>query len=138
MGTADRCQKYWHTPHPSLGIVVLVVIFFAYPSAVATAIGENPISRWGGGDPSGGGFSEWLETLTWMRYNTPDPGLDYLAVYDKPANNKYPYPDTAYGVMSWWDYGHVITYWHTGYPMRTRSRRVLVEENRTLLALPPS
>ncbi|MBU4139763.1 MAG: oligosaccharyl transferase, archaeosortase A system-associated, partial [Euryarchaeota archaeon] len=97
----------------SLAIVVIVVIFFAYPSAVATAIGENPISRWGGSEPSGGGFSEWLETMTWMRYNTPDPGLDYLAVYKAPQNltAPYSYPDTAYGVMSWWDYGHVITYW---------------------------
>ncbi|MBU4374233.1 MAG: hypothetical protein KJ714_07315 [Euryarchaeota archaeon] len=66
---------------------------------------------WGGGDPSGGGFSEWLETLTWMRYNTPDPGIDYLAIYEKPKNSTYPYPDTTYGVMSWWDYGHIITYW---------------------------
>jgi dolichyl-diphosphooligosaccharide--protein glycosyltransferase len=95
----------------SLGITVIVVIFFAYPSIVTTAIGENPISRWGGGEPSGGGFSEWLETMTWMRYNTPDPGMDYLAIYDQPKNSTYPYPDTAYGVMSWWDYGHFITYW---------------------------
>lgn len=95
----------------SLAIAVLVVIFFAYPSAVATAIGENPISRDGGGEPSGGGYSEWLETLTWMRANTPDPGMDYLAIYDQPKNGTYPYPDSAYGVMSWWDYGHVITYW---------------------------
>lgn len=97
----------------SLAIAVFVVIFFVYPSAIATAIGENPISRWGGGEPSGGGFSEWLETLTWMRYNTPDPGMDYLASYKVPKNMSapYQYPDTAYGVMSWWDYGHVITYW---------------------------
>ncbi len=97
----------------SLVIVIFIVLFFVYPSAIATAIGENPISRWGGGDPSGGGFSEWFETLTWMRYNTPDPGMDYLAVYNVPKNLSapYPYPDTAYGVMSWWDYGHVITYW---------------------------
>jgi asparagine N-glycosylation enzyme membrane subunit Stt3 len=83
------------------------MLFFAYPSAVATVIGENPISRWGGGEPSGSRFSEWLETMTWMRYNTPDPGIDYLAIYEKPKNSTYPYPDTAYGVMSWWDYGHV-------------------------------
>jgi oligosaccharyl transferase (archaeosortase A-associated) len=95
----------------SLATVLVVLIFFAYPSAVATAIGENPISRWGGGEPSGGGFSEWYETLTWMRDNTPDPGIDYLAVYEQPKNGTYPYPDTAYGVMSWWDYGHIITYW---------------------------
>ncbi|NJD77047.1 MAG: oligosaccharyl transferase, archaeosortase A system-associated [Candidatus Methanoperedens sp.] len=58
------------------------------------------------------GFFEWHDALTWMRYNTPDPGLDYYAIYQKPKNGStYPYPETAYGVMSWWDYGHVITYW---------------------------
>ncbi len=95
----------------SMVLVAMVVLFFAYPSANATAIGENPDSKWGGGEPSGGGFSEWLETLTWMRGNTPDPGMNYLAIYDKPTNGTFPYPDTAYGVMSWWDYGHIITYW---------------------------
>ncbi len=94
----------------SLIIVMVVVLFFAYPSALATAIGEQPISKWEQGDPSGGGFYEWHETLTWMHDNTPDPGIDYFAIYKEPKNGTYPYPDTAYGVMSWWDYGHVITY----------------------------
>ncbi len=88
----------------------MLLLFFAYPAFSET---YTKYSRWGGGEPSGGGFGEWYETLTWMRYNTPDPGMDYLAVYKKPENLSipYPYPDTAYGVMSWWDYGHVITYW---------------------------
>ena len=59
----------------------------------------------------GGDYYQWNESLTWMRYNTPDPGLDFNAVYDHPsAGESFEYPDTAYGVMSWWDYGHVITY----------------------------
>lgn len=98
----------------SLLIAIIVVIFFTYPSSVATVFGANgqpPISKYGGGEPSGEGMGEWLETLTWMRDNTPGPGLDYLAIYKEPKNGTYPYPDTAYGVMSWWDYGHVITYW---------------------------
>lgn len=98
----------------SLVIIALVVIFFVYPSFVTTAIGtENrgPDSRWGGGEPSGGGFAEWLETLNWMKINTPDPGIDYFDVYEKSNEGTYSYPDTAYGVMSWWDYGHIITYW---------------------------
>ncbi len=95
-------------------LVILLVLFFAYPSFVVTAIGTKdrpPISTWGGGEPSGGGFSEWLNVLNWMRYNTPDPGLDYFAIYEQPKNGTYQYPDSAYGVMSWWDYGHIITYW---------------------------
>jgi dolichyl-diphosphooligosaccharide--protein glycosyltransferase len=91
-------------------LVVMILLFFAYPAFSET---YTKYSRWGGSEPSGGGYGEWLDALTWMRYNTPDPGLDYLAIYEMPKNRSspYPYPDTAYGVMSWWDYGHVITYW---------------------------
>jgi len=122
----------------SLVTVLVVLIFFAYPSAVATAIGENPISRWGGGEPSGGGFSEWLETLTWMRYNTPDPGVDYLEIYDQPKNGTYPYPDTSYGVMSWWDYGHIITYWAHRIPNANPFQAGIGEEYRMFQGHPLS
>ncbi len=88
-------------------LVAMLVLFFASPSFETT----TKIAGWGGGEPSGGGYGEWLDALSWMRYNTPDPGLDYLAIYDKPKNSTYPYSETAYGVMSWWDYGHIITYW---------------------------
>jgi oligosaccharyl transferase (archaeosortase A-associated) len=95
-------------------LVAVVVLFFVYPSLVITAIGtatSAPQSRYGGSDPSGGGYDQWMEALNWMRNNTPDPGLDYSATYEQPKNGMYPYPDSAYGVMSWWDYGHTITYW---------------------------
>ena len=50
---------------------------------------------------------DWRESLEWMEAHTPDTGVDYLRIYDE---NTFKYPDTAYGVMSWWDYGHLITY----------------------------
>jgi dolichyl-diphosphooligosaccharide--protein glycosyltransferase len=58
-----------------------------------------------------GGFYEWNSAMTWMRNNTPDTGLDYYGTYERPEVGMYNYPEKAYGVMSWWDYGHVITYW---------------------------
>ena len=55
----------------------------------------------------------WYSSLVWMRENTPDPFGDpdfYYALYEKPkAGEAYDYPESAYGVMSWWDYGHWIT-----------------------------
>jgi dolichyl-diphosphooligosaccharide--protein glycosyltransferase len=58
------------------------------------------------------GYFEWYFAMDWMKNNTPDTGVDYLGTYERPPKGeKYPYPDTAYGVMSWWDYGHIITYW---------------------------
>jgi dolichyl-diphosphooligosaccharide--protein glycosyltransferase len=55
----------------------------------------------------------WCETLTWLKNNSPEPfGKSdvYYAMVPTPANNaNYAYPNTAYGVMAWWDYGHWIT-----------------------------
>ncbi|HTY53484.1 MAG TPA: oligosaccharyl transferase, archaeosortase A system-associated [Methanomicrobiales archaeon] len=50
---------------------------------------------------------DWKESLEWMGNHTPDPGVDYYGIFDK-AN--FTYPASAYGVMSWWDYGHQITF----------------------------
>jgi dolichyl-phosphooligosaccharide-protein glycotransferase len=50
---------------------------------------------------------DWKEALVWMGNNTPDPGINYLEIYDPET---FRYPDQSYGVMSWWDYGHLITY----------------------------
>ncbi len=50
---------------------------------------------------------DWREATAWMEKNTPDTGVDYYAVYDK---NTWTLPDEAYGIMSWWDYGHIILY----------------------------
>ena len=84
------------------GIIILLILF--YPTATA----GYSYSKYGGGGPSYG----WREALLWMKGNTPDPGLDYYAIYPYPdrPGEPYPYyPPTAYGVMSWWDYGHWIT-----------------------------
>ncbi len=92
----------------SLIIVIAVVGFLPFDGSPYKISMQS--TEWGAVSP-GDGYYEWHDALTWMRYNTPDPGLDYYAIYQKPKNGTYPYPETAYGVMSWWDYGHIITYW---------------------------
>jgi len=58
---------------------------------------------------SGGPNTPWYNSLEWMQDNTPDTGLSYYGPYVRPPPGEpYPYPDTAYGVMSWWDYGFWI------------------------------
>jgi len=52
----------------------------------------------------------WYTSLTWLRENSPEPFGDadyYYALY--PPRDEFEYPDSAYGVMSWWDYGYFIT-----------------------------
>lgn len=49
----------------------------------------------------------WHDALEWLGENSPEPFEDpdfYYQSYERP----FEYPDTAYGVMSWWDYGYWI------------------------------
>jgi len=50
----------------------------------------------------------WCESLSWLKDNTPEPFGDpdfYYELHEKP----FQYPETAYGVTAWWDYGYWIT-----------------------------
>ena len=53
----------------------------------------------------------WYSSLSWLRENSPEPFGDpdfFYASY--PPKRDFEYPESAYGVMSWWDYGYWITY----------------------------
>lgn len=50
----------------------------------------------------------WYEALCWLRDNSPEPfgkNSSYYDFYQLPFH----YPETAYGVAAWWDYGYWIT-----------------------------
>ncbi|MEZ5334876.1 MAG: oligosaccharyl transferase, archaeosortase A system-associated [Methanolobus sp.] len=82
-------------------ISALIIILVMIQPTYSLAMQQNQ----GTGGPNG----YWIEATTWLRDNTPDPGLDYYENYEIPEDGEsYDYPDTAYGVMSWWDYGHWI------------------------------
>jgi dolichyl-diphosphooligosaccharide--protein glycosyltransferase len=94
----------------NIGYIVLAIILvtvLVYPWGPATTTLNQ--AKYAGG-PGG----QWYNSLEWMRYNTPDPAPDpavfsYYGPYERPPRGEpYPYPDTAYGVMSWWDYGFWI------------------------------
>ncbi len=104
-----------------MSVIFLIFIVGFYPQGSSPIEISMQTTQYG---VRGEGFYEWHESLTWMRNNTPDPGLDYYRTYEKPNltyeldsvgrhinKTTYSYPETAYGVMSWWDYGHIITYW---------------------------
>ncbi len=87
------------------GALATVVVFFLvfYPNiGKATNMASNPL----------GPNEDWHDSLVWMRDNTPDPFQDpdfYYELYERPPGEEYDYPPSAYGVMSWWDYGYWIT-----------------------------
>lgn len=85
-----------------VGLVVIVAglgilfaytsVYYSYSSAITNPINMNP---------------DWRESLDWMGNNTPDTGVDYYTIFDPKT---FKYPEGSYGVISWWDYGHMITY----------------------------
>jgi len=86
------------TPSESLGVPAGEPACVHYSLAIAS-------ERWHGAP------DDWYDALTWMRNNTPDPGVDYYTTYElNETTGRYNYPESAYGVMSWWDYGHIITF----------------------------
>jgi dolichyl-diphosphooligosaccharide--protein glycosyltransferase len=85
-----------------VGIVLFAVVFLpSIPSAKALAGSTNVIMDEG-----------WYTSLLWLgdNNNSPDPFGDlgdpnfYYKLYKTP----FQYPESAYGVMSWWDYGYFI------------------------------
>jgi dolichyl-diphosphooligosaccharide--protein glycosyltransferase len=83
----------------------LTVVFFALVVlfAISSVSYEYQVATSGGIRMN----QDWRESLEWMGAATPDTGVDYYRIYNEKT---FSYPDTAYGVMSWWDYGHMITY----------------------------
>jgi len=89
----------------SCALAVIAVFFLAFYPAVGQTmqLSKTPF----------GPNKHWYNAMVWLRENTPEPFGDpdaYYALYERPdAGEEYDYPESAYGVMSWWDYGHWIT-----------------------------
>jgi dolichyl-diphosphooligosaccharide--protein glycosyltransferase len=82
-----------------VGIILFVVVFLpSIPGARGMAAAPNFIMNQG-----------WQTSLLWLRNNSPEPFGDpnfYYALYG--PGDEFDFPETTYGVMSWWDYGHFI------------------------------
>ncbi|KAF5090261.1 Oligosaccharyl transferase STT3 subunit [anaerobic digester metagenome] len=85
----------------AVGIAVLLTV-----ALVGASASEN-IGYAQNGVPRTMLADNWRDALEWMNANTPDPGVDYYAIHEKDT---FTYPEGSYGVMSWWDYGHWITF----------------------------
>jgi dolichyl-diphosphooligosaccharide--protein glycosyltransferase len=73
-------------------------------------------TAWETGQSTGpAAVTEWDGSLQWMESNTPTPGtfggadnrMQHYGTYQQ--TDDFDYPAGAYGVQSWWDYGHWIT-----------------------------
>lgn len=105
--TIDELPRYLAKNAGYILLAILLVAVLVYPWGPAPLALKQ--AKYPGGPPA-----PWYNSLEWMRDNTPDPAPDpavfsYYGPYVRPPRGEpYPYPDTAYGVMSWWDYGFWI------------------------------
>lgn len=100
---AKPVSKKEHANLLSAGVLIFAVLLsipFVYFSGTQDIALGNAMKQ-------GGMTPDWEEALSWMGENTPDTGIDYYGIYTR---NSYENPEEAYGVMTWWDYGHWITF----------------------------
>ncbi|WP_255168333.1 oligosaccharyl transferase, archaeosortase A system-associated [Natrononativus amylolyticus] len=99
-------------------ITLLLVVMLLFAPLLPPVAAGTAWDRGAAAFPSDDGQT-WEESNHWLQENTPAPGdwggadnasdLEYYGTYDYPEDGNYEYPVGAYGVMSWWDYGHLIT-----------------------------
>ena len=58
--------------------------------------------------------SDWVDSVNWLKTNTPSPGVDYFQHYDAST---FSYPSEAYGILADWDAGHWITFFSHRIPI---------------------
>ncbi|MGQ4554914.1 oligosaccharyl transferase, archaeosortase A system-associated [Halobellus sp. GM3] len=102
-----------------LAVVAAILLILGPALMVPITVGNTSTSpAWEQAQSNGpGAVTVWDESLEWMQGNTPEEGnlggagnadqLEYYGTYER--TDDFEYPDGAYGVMSWWDYGHWIT-----------------------------
>ncbi|ELZ17693.1 oligosaccharyl transferase, archaeosortase A system-associated [Natrinema limicola] len=100
-----------------VAVVLVVVLLFA---PLLPPLAQAGGTAWEVGEATGpnSDATTWEASNEWLQENTPAPGnyggadnadkLDYYGTYT-PGDGDFEYPEGAYGVMSWWDYGHLIT-----------------------------
>jgi dolichyl-phosphooligosaccharide-protein glycotransferase len=105
--------------HRTVGVLVVALVCVALfapllpPVATTTAVDRGQAAI-----PSDNAI-RWEGSNEWLAENTPVPGawggadnadeLEYYGTYPVPEDGEFDYPEGAYGVMSWWDYGHLVT-----------------------------
>lgn len=103
----DRTLSSRYLPVVVIGLIILVITMFS--AQITWNVATTQLQMIGMND-------DWAESLEWLSTNTPDTGIDPLTMYEKEG---FSYPDTAYGILSWWDYGHWISYLGQRIPITT-------------------
>ncbi|WP_323675778.1 oligosaccharyl transferase, archaeosortase A system-associated [Halorubellus sp. PRR65] len=94
-----------------LAALVLVIAPLAPVAGIAMTSTNVHAQVTGGAQgqgPGPGAVTSWDSTTDWMQNGTPEiENMEKYGTYEQ--TDDFEYPEGAYGVMSWWDYGHWIT-----------------------------
>ena len=98
--------------------LILIVAMLVLVPLLPTVASTSPVEAGEDRRPSPDAVL-WEESNEWLAENTPEVGnyagagnaddLSYNGQYSYPDGGSFDYPEGAYGVLSWWDYGHLIT-----------------------------
>ena len=102
----DDVETYQLLVVGSVVVALLVPMIFMAPTVIDRSAQNGP-----------GGVQGWQSSLDYMETETPAVGdfggagnadqMDFYGTYER--TDDFEYPDGAYGILSWWDYGHWIT-----------------------------
>ncbi|PSP85595.1 oligosaccharyl transferase, archaeosortase A system-associated [Halobacteriales archaeon QS_6_64_34] len=102
----DGVETYEVITIASVVLILFGTLLLVSPTAMAVGGSAGP-----GQEPAA-----WSESMAWLDENSPEEGaygtggngsLEYYGTYTDRED--FDYSEGAYGVMSWWDYGHIIT-----------------------------
>ncbi len=83
----------------AIAIFVIVTLATSLPPALSKTGFDGGLSH------------DWLKALNWLSRNTPEPLGDPAAwsqLWPAPPNGKFVYPASAYGVLTWWEFGDQV------------------------------
>ncbi len=95
-------------------VLVTVLLVLVVPLMPGVAAGATVLTGDAGPQQA---TVQWEESLDWVSENTPEVGqlgnhdnwLDHYGTWPIPEGGDWEYEEGAYGIISWWDYGHLIT-----------------------------
>ena len=102
----DGVEAYEVITIASVVLILFGTLLLVSPTAMAV----------GGSASPGQAPAAWSESMEWLDENSPEEGaygtggngsLEYYGTY--ADRDDYDYGQGEYGVLSWWDYGHIIT-----------------------------
>jgi len=92
--------------HINVVLAIIVVFLFVFFPNIIKAREVASAARFAPSDA-------WQSSLIWLKENSPDPFGEtdfYYELYEPPPRGEsYDYPESAYGVTTWWDYGYWVT-----------------------------